>query len=56
MQIKKEDYDALFSEECMIDSLLQCGLFNEYFPEIAKKMLEIKRDVHSQIQDAELVD
>lgn len=56
MQIKKEDYDTLESEESIIDSLLQGSYFRQYFPEIADKMLEIKKDVYTQIQDAELID
>lgn len=56
IEIKKEDYDALQSEESTIDTLLQCGLFQKYFPDIADKMLEAKRGVYSAIENATIVD
>jgi hypothetical protein len=56
IEIKKEDYAALQAEESTIDTLLQCGLFQTYFPDIADKMLEAKRGVYSAIENATVVD
>jgi len=50
--IDKDDYQQLVNEESIIDTLLQCSTFEKYFPDVASKMLEIKRGVYGAIQDA----